>query len=371
MVAAGESPAPIGFRIDGSGRFPTATPPTEWSATKNVAWKTEMPAPSNASPLLLGDLVVTCAEKGSVLGLAAADGKIRWTLTDETDKPLPKAHQSNGYTSATPVSDGQFIYAVFGSGRVMACDIAGKKRWAIDLELPPQKDWGSCMSPRLAGGLLIVHIDQLWGIDPTTGAIKWRQKSPWTWGTPVVAKVAGTDVVWTGGGFCFRASDGQALASGPPKLAYNSPCLVDDVLYYVQGIPMAFTLGATPDVKPQQLWQGKIADDRYYATPLIHEGLVYAVNQKGMLSVLDAKNGTTVYEQKLDGLKGTMYPSPTLGGTNIFLGSEGGQTLVLKPGRTFVEVARNALEPYRCSPVFDGKRIYIRSQKNMWCLSAP
>lgn len=370
LLPAGEATAPTGFRHDGSGRYPEATPPTEWGPAKNVAWKTAMPATSNASPLLLGDLVVTCADPGSVLGVDAGNGKISWTVTDDPGKALPKVHAVNGFTSATPVSDGNRIFAVFSSGRAVACDRSGKKLWAVDLELPPHKEWGSCMSPRLAGGLVIVHINQLWALDPATGAVRWQAKTPWTWGTPVVAQVGGTEVVWTGGGAAFRASDGKQVASGPPKLDYNSPSLVDGVLYCAQTVPAAFRLGATADAAPQQLWKGAIAKDRYYASPLVHEGLVYAVNQKGMLSVLDAKDGKTVYEQKLD-LKGTCYPSPTLGGSQIYLSADSGQTLVLKPGRTFQELARNTLEGFRSCPVFAGKRVFIRGQKNLWCLSAP
>jgi outer membrane protein assembly factor BamB len=330
-----------------------------------------MPSWSNASPLLLGDLVVTCAEPGSVIGVSAADGKILWTVTDDPGKPLPKTHQANGYTSATPVSDGQRIFAVFGSGRALAVDRAGKKLWAVDLEMPPHDKWGFCMSPRLASGQLIVHIDQLWGLDPATGATRWQVKTPWTWGTPVIARQGGTEVVWTGGGAAFRASDGKPLASGPPKLEYNSPCITDGVLYYVQTVPLAFALGDAPDAKPRQLWKGAIAKERYYATPLVHDGLLYAVNQRAVLSVLDIKDGTTVYERKLEGLKGTIYPSPTLGGAQIHIGSEGGQTLVLKPGRTYEELARNELEPYRGCPVFSGKRMFLRGQKHLWCIAAP
>lgn len=371
LATAGEAVAPVGFRGDGAGRYPDATPPLEWGAAKNVAWKAALPSWSNATPLPLGELIVTCSEPASVVGVDAASGTIRWTVDDEAPAAPPKVHKVNGFTSASPASDGQRIVTVFSTGRALACDLSGKKLWAVDLELPPHKEWGSCMSPRFAGGVVVVHIDHLWGLDPATGAVKWKVKTPWTWGTPVIARVGGTDVVWTGGGAAFNAADGKPLGSGPPKLAYNSPVLADGVLYCIQDVPMAFRLGAAPGAAPQRLWQGGINKDRYYASPLIHEGLIYDVNRKGVLSVIDAADGKTVYEQKLEGFKDpNFYPSPTLGGKHVFI-SSGGITAVLKPGRAYEEVARNTLEDFRGCPVFVGKRVFIRGRSALWCFAVP
>src|SRR6516162_1068172 len=68
----------IGWRTDGTGCYPKAQPPLEWSTTKNVVWKTPMPGYGVSHPVLLGQRVFTCAEPGTLLCLNREDGKILW-----------------------------------------------------------------------------------------------------------------------------------------------------------------------------------------------------------------------------------------------------------------------------------------------------
>lgn len=367
ILAAAE---PIGFRGDGAGRFPDAQAPTEWGSERNVVWKTALPAWSNASPVLVGDRLIVCSEPAGIVCLAVADGKVLWQdALPDLPQPPPKTHDVNGYTSATPVSDGTHVWAVFGQGYAACWDLAGKRRWAVALEKPPHDKWGSSISPRLAGGVLAVQFDSMFGLDPATGAQRWKLKTPWGWGTPVVAQVGGKPVLVTCKGVAVDAASGQEVAKGMPQLEYNSPCLVDGVLYFLQGKPRAFAVPARAGEPFKPLWQAPdIAGDRYYATPLVHDGLVYAINQKKNLSVLDAATGVRVYEKALEHIQGTVYPSPTLAGGNVYISGEQGQTLVLKPGREYAEVARNSLEPFRTCPVFAGTRMYVRGRKNMWCV---
>jgi len=117
----------------------------------------------------------------------------------------------------------------------------------------------------------------------------------------------------------------------------------------------------------EKLWQASPPRDRYYASPIVHEGLLYAINQRGHFSVLDAANGTILYSKKLS-LRGTMYPSITLAGGNLFVSDDQGTTLVVKPGREYLELAANRLEPFRSNPVFAGKRLYIRGLKHLYSI---
>ena len=369
FATSGRAVGDIGFRGEGSGLYPQATPPTTWSKDTGVLWKTSLTNWSNASPILVKKQIFICAEPATLISVDADTGKILWQSTIASlPEPPPKAHPDNGYTSATPCSDGNRIWAVFGQGLVACWDLSGKLLWSVHLENPPH-NWGGCVSPRLAGGRLVVQFNHMFGLDPASGAIAWKLKTGWGWGSPVVAHLDGKDILYTCKGSAVDAATGTELYKGLTALDFNSPVLVDKVLYYLQQQPQAYALPANAEGKPQPLWTDiTIAGERYYATPLVHGDLVYAINQSRNLSVLDRKTGALVYQKKIEFLKGTVYPSPTLAGNAIFLSSEGGQTVVIEPGREYREVSRNSLEKFRSSPIFFEHRMVVRGMTALWCI---
>lgn len=281
---------------------------------------------------------------------------------------LPKTHQVNGYSSATPVTDGKCVWAVFGTGTVVCYDADGMFKWGRKIE-NPSHEWGSCISPVLAGNVLLVQYDTLYGLDAATGKELWKLRTPWGWGTPVVAKIGDQYVAYTSQGAAISTADGKVIAEGLKKLQYNSPLLQDGALYYIEEKPVAFKLPQSPADKPEKLWDGDpIHKDRYYSTPLLNEGLIYALDQARFFSVLDAKTGKIIYEKKLDQLKATIYPSPVLAGNYVLLSDEKGTTIVLEAGREYKETAVNVLEPFRSSPIFIGNRMYVRTLKSLYCI---
>ena len=119
----------------------------------------------------------------------------------------------------------------------------------------------------------------------------------------------------------------------------------------------------------ETLWTAKPASDRYYASPVLHDGLLYAITQRSVFTVLDAADGAVVYSKNL-GLKGTVYPSICLAGGRLYVSGDQGGTLVIEPGREYRELASNTLEQFRSSPVFEGGKIYIRGLKHLFCIGA-
>ena len=75
FAARGEN---AGWRTDGTGKYPQATPPTQWGADKNVVWKCPLASSSNASPVIVGDKIFICAEPDKLVCVGLADGKIQW-----------------------------------------------------------------------------------------------------------------------------------------------------------------------------------------------------------------------------------------------------------------------------------------------------
>ena len=439
----------VGWRTDGTGKYPSATPPVEWAPDKNIVWSTVMPSWSNATPVPVGDKLFMSSEPDTLMCVSATDGKILWQRTngykeiatgddlakvdttnaqvaelrkqlgqaqgafwkmrtEAQDKPddaelkakmeetklkiadlqkqlqpletawyvFPKTYPINGFSTPTPVCDGQRVYALFNHGVVAAYDLDGTLLWRRFTE-KPSNEWGHSTSPVMADGKLIIHIKNLTALDPATGNEIWKVKLAEDWGTPQVGKVGDTEIIVTPGGDLVRATDGKVLASQLCRLEYGDPILAGDRLYFIHNDgktdARAFKLPAIVDgteYKPELLWTAKIRKDRYYAASVLDNGLIYSVTQTGVLSVIDAENGQVVYEKPL-GAKPTYYPAIAMAGNLLYISSDNGTTFVVKSGRTFEQVAMNTLEPFRACPVFIGNKLYIRGLKTLYCIGTP
>ena len=124
----------------------------------------------------------------------------------------PPTHNTNGYTSYTPVSDGKNVFASFGIGVVVSYDLAGELQWATRLD-NPDHNWGGASSPILAGNTLVVRFSDWVGLDPTSGKEKWRVPTEITFNCPAVFQVEGTDYLFSARGQLIRAEDGKLLPS--------------------------------------------------------------------------------------------------------------------------------------------------------------
>jgi len=430
-----------GWRTDGTGKYPSATPPATWGPTTNVVWNTPLPAWGNATPVIVGNRIFLCAEPDTLLCLDATDGHIVWqkangydTLANFADpaamaeankkaadlrkqigqtqgllwkinkdlkeKPgdadltaqlaaaqeklkalqaehqavaqanyvLPKTHDINGFSTPTPVTDGQRVYALFGHGVVACYDLDGNRLWNRYLE-HSASDWGHSSSPVLADGKLIVHILNLTALDPATGQTVWQVRLPEDWGTPQVGRIGGAAIVATAAGDIVQASDGKVLAKNLCRLEFGDPILADGVIYYIQNGGKAFKLPDTiaDPFQPQLLWQTQVRKDRYYAACVLDSGIIYAVTQVGIFSAVDAATGQVIYEQNLQ-IPPPVYPAITMAGNMLYVSNDKGTTVLVKPGRTYEEAGRLTLEPFRACPVFIGSRVYIRTLKSLYCL---
>jgi outer membrane protein assembly factor BamB len=430
----------VGWRNDGTGRFPGVTAPLHWDKAEGVVWKTATPKWSNASPILVGDRIFICAEPDSLLCLDKLTGAVLWqrsnsyadiapeadreaiakkmALVGEHDKrigalqgklrqlektakekpddaetlaaiatnkaeqllvreerkavqdyALPSAHGANGFTSCTPTTDGTRIFVFFGNGVAAAYDLEGKRLWARIVEKPTE-GWGHSASPVLSEGRLVIQVRDIHGLDAASGETVWKVKSRPRWGAGVGAVIDGQGVVITASGEIIRAKDGFVVASGLHGLEYCAPLVHEGVVYFIENGGKAFRLPAKADgvEKPELLWQTAPPKERYYASPLYHDGALYCINQHRVYSIIDAKNGEVLKSETIKNLRGTVYPSVTLAGGYICLGAEGGSVVLLEPGVEMKEVAVSTLGSFRSCPVFEKDRVYIRTLDAMLCI---
>lgn len=153
---------------------------------------------------------------------------------------------------------------------------------------------------------------------------------------------------------CVSAADGKVLARRLGQLEYCTPVVHGGAVYFIEhgGKAVKLPTGPAEKIEIQRLWQTKPKKDRYYASPLYYEGLIYAVTRESVFSAIDAKTGKVVYEQKLELGKGTVFTSVTAAGKHLFVSSDNGTTIVIQPAGNTKRSRRTRSRPFalaRCS----------------------
>ncbi len=298
----------------------------------------------------------------------------------------PRSHDTNGYSSYTPVSDGKYVWACFGTGVVVCYDLEGKRVWHKRTN-GPDHDWGGASSPTLVDGKLIIRFSDYVALDPATGKELWKTPSAGvTFNCPANFKLGGKHYLFTARGELIRASDGKKLPSeelkgiAKPWCFFNTPSVIGNRIYTAhgsegeQGEAHAYEIPESAELLEKnglnKLWDKEVSKNRYYSSPLVHEGIVYLISREYQMQALDAATGAQIYSEKIKGFSGTAYPSLTLAGKSIFVGEENGAAAFIKPGRTFEEIARTKVDPYRSTPIFDGELTYLRTQEKLRAIRA-
>jgi outer membrane protein assembly factor BamB len=293
----------------------------------------------------------------------------------------PPAHDVNGYSSYTPVSDGKHVWACFGTGVVVCYDLEGKRVWHRRVDAPDH-DWGGASSPTLVDGKLIVRFTDYLALDPATGKELWKTPSGGVvFNCPANFELDGRHYLYTGRGELIRASDGKKLPSqdfkgtAKPWCFFNTPSVIGKRIYCAhgsegeQGEAYALEIPDSADQLEKDglkvVWHKQVDKNRYYSSPLVHEGIVYLISREYQMQALDAATGDEIWSEKIRGFTGTAYPSLTLAGDLIFVGAEDGNAAFVKPGRKFEEIARTKVEPFRSTPIFDGGLTYLRTQEKL------
>lgn len=391
---------------DGTG-VAAGSPPLKWGEEQNVRWKVELPGLGISTPVSWGDrLYMTTAVKGvkadgskaawnsydfRVLCVDRADGSIVWSKTINHVVPHAKIHPTNSQASNSPVTDGERIYAHFGSRGLYCLDMNGDVLWSKDFgEMKLKEEFGGGASPALAGKALIVNWDHdgesfIYALNKKTGKQLWKKPRDEvaTWATPAITKVGSKTLAIVPASDKSRAYDvksGKVVweVSGLTSNVIPSPVVVDGVAYLMSGYQgtalQAIKLkGAKGDLDGGKcvLWTHN-RQTPYVPSGLVYEGCLYFLrNTKSVLSCLDAKTGEVHYEgQRLRGLR-DVYASPIAAGGHVYIASRGGQVKVIKAGPSYQEVATNNLnDEFDASPVVIGDELYLRGRRSLYCIAA-
>jgi len=380
---------PFGWRGDGNGRFPGATPVTEWSATRNVRWSTVVGS-SYSSPILTEKCAVVTAEPNFVVCVDRADGKQRWKvavrpadLGDAKSRAAAEKYKppeaGAGMVAATPVTDGATIYALLANGILAAIDLDGKPKWTAFVDARRTPGYGRSASPILSAGKLIVHMTSLYAFDPATGKQLWmNDDAKSNYGTPLGLKIGGVELIVTAAGDVVRAADGTSVNSAIGQSFHASPIVHDDLVYFGEGSVAAVRLNAR--FKDKELWNQMLPGD-VFGSPLLHDGLLFLATGKGELYAFDASDkgladpviaARPLFDSGSPGggsATPIAYASITLAGKNLFLNSNQGDIVVLEAAREAKQVAKNHLpDGSGATPVFSGSDMFLRDGNKLFCI---
>jgi len=409
-----------------SGVAPDADPPTEWGEQKNVRWKVAIPGRGHSSPVVWNDrifLTTAIETEGQadpekvvaleaetpdfhrrnarmprkvlqfvVLALRRSDGSVLWKRTVCEKAPHAPTHADGSWASGSPVTDGQHVYAYFGSYGLYALDVDGEPKWDHQVgALKMKANFGEGTSPALCGQTLVLCQDQegpsfIAAFDRETGQEKWRvpRDEATSWSTPLVVEIGGVRQVITSATKRVRSYDaatGELLweAGGMTGNVIPAPVAEGEMVYCMSGFRGSSLLAiraaaAKGDVtgKPEAIAWSIRKDTPYVPSPLVYGGMLYYLKTNDpVLTCVDAATGKVHYgPQVLDGLKGA-YCSPVGGAGRVYVTGRNGVTAVLKHGPAFEVIARNALDDeFTASAAVVGREIYLRGHKSLYCIAA-
>ncbi len=333
--------------------------------------------------------------------LSKADGSILWQR--ELDQGN-KLHMKGNNASPSPVTDGEHVWTVTGNGVVTAMNMAGEEIWSRDL----QKDygafghnWGYACSPLLHEGKLIVevlhgfHTDDpsyVVAFDAANGETAWKverptdapRESPDSYTTPLLLRHAGqTQIVVTGGdvvtghdpdtGKELWRVDALNPQDAPNYRIVASPLAADGMIYAPTRVRPLTAIRLGDDVAPTEesiAWQWTETGGPDVPTPACDGTYFYMIADNGIATCLDAKSGDVVWGPERT-VQGTVSSSPLLADGKLYFTNEEGVTVVLAAGTGEYELlATNELDgSYTLSsPVPSGNRLYLRTEKFLYCI---
>lgn len=387
---------------------------TKWGKTENVKWRTELPGPAGATPVIWGDRIFLTSVEGDDLLLMAfnTSGKQLWRNTVGTGNQDARSGEGNS-ASPSPSTDGEHVWVFFGTGVLGCYTVDGEEVWKFNVQDRYGKfeiQFGMTSTPVLHDGALylqlihgpmreerltgkVIKLDaasgkEIWAVDRVTQAefeCKHSYASPFLYDdgmqkflvTHGADCTAGYDLqdgreLWRLNGlngptrfnatkfdptFRFVASPGVTAGTIVVPTAKNGPL-----------VSLKVGAGMSGDVTDQEQfvrWFDSKTPD--VSIPLIHDGIVYCLQKDGRVFSYELESGKELYFERTH--TSQHRSSQTYADGHIYFCAKDGMCTVLKAGPKFEIVAQNDLgEPITASPVISNGVLYLRSYAALYAI---
>jgi outer membrane protein assembly factor BamB len=409
---------------EGNGISSETGVPTEWNANKNIKWKTPIAGRGHSQPIVWGSKIFLTADvEGEVMpGAKAVEhkiegqifvhpdsvggnrkhsfkvicvdrgaGKILWEQTAYEGGAFDDRHRKGSYAAPTPATDGNYVYAWFGGeGDGLYCyDFNGKLVWKKAVGKIASVGMGPGASPVIFENVVVLQCDEDEGknsfiiaLDKKTGKEVWKtpRKVQASWSTPLIVRSEKRAELITSGNELIISYDpktGKELwtTQGHGSNAIGTPLAGQGLVFVYAGFPvkktLAIKLGGAGDVTNTNVaWQYD-KGTAYVPSSILYGDYLYLMSDRGILTCLDAKTGKIVYEGGRIPVPTTFTASPVAFDGKLLLTSEDGDTYVIKAGPKHEVLATNSVgEPVYASPAISDGMIFIRGEKNLYCIAA-
>jgi outer membrane protein assembly factor BamB len=398
----------------------------KWDAEKslNTLWKVPIPGLGHSSPVVWGNkiFVTTAVTTGAkdetrfglygdvapvkddpkhiwkVYALDKLTGKILWERTAYEGLPKVKRHPKSTHADSTPVTNGKYVIALFGSHGLYAYNLDGKLLWQQDLGVldsgwfyDPDYQWEYGSSPIIYRDLIIIQADVqkdsfIAAYNIKNGKLVWKtpREEISSWGTPTVYEGANRPELVTNGSKAIRGYDpltGRELWRLTPnsEVTTPTPFAARNLIYVTSGYApiqpiYAIRPGATGDISLKDgaasnnfiAWS-KQRGGPYMPTPVVYGDILYTCSNQGVLTAYNADTGERLYQERLGGKGGAFTSSPVASDGKLYLLSEDGDVFVVKTGPKYELLSTNPVgEVMMASAAISDGLIIVRGVKHLF-----
>ena len=378
--------------------------PLTWGGPKNdnVLWSADLLGDGISSPIVWKDrlFVLNASRQAADLKIdrsypeqyvACYDtqrGKLLWN-TIVPAGPWKRAHHKKaggGFANCTPATDGERVYALFGTSILAALDYTGRIVWQKDL-IPHNYDMEMATSPIVFDKFVIVYCGMMNGsrlvaFDRKTGEIAWDKDlkdTGYGHNTPLIMQVkAEPRMILMGAGlgtaknaiqgFDPRTGDRLWWCAGRGETA--SAVLAKGLVFCDSGrggiAKMVDPSGAGNVSDTHVKWSAEFSGG--LSSPLVVGDHLYRLHDNGTLTCWDIASGAKVYQERVNGLSSN-WSSPVADAAGRIYLASGGTSVVVEGGIEFKVLATNKLnDSNHASPAIANGRLYLVGNKKLYAI---